>query len=500
MNFNSTQFYKAPNLHKLNNGNENLLAHSSPAKRSFVRTFGSLPTSSKKIKLSDAVNKSVQAMQNKNKTLSELVMNDDCNALQKYLTNEASSQVQLDAALLCAVQNDKLMAVDILLDFDANSNLRDVTGTSLLMLAAEKGYLDIFTQLHKKGASLTVVNDAGLSALDVAILNDHDSIVSYILDHALFMAIVQKRVDWVKRLLDLGVGSEQEYYLQIASQTLREKLAAFKLKTTLPQVIQCLDHHFSCLGLAVTVGADDIVQALPDSIPTHDEALSPAVKNSSPSISPPDDLEGVDESMQVATNRIVAEGPSKYAPQLASQVHFKKSRPSFPSYINSARKAATPKGVSTDSAHRLSYQNIRVSLETKGIDGSIDLIKALTIPARDFGTIKAGDTTYYDAAMVAKDHNDLLKLLNASPFNLRPGDSSTNRSLGSSFDPNKSPGGSHTPISKKLHKFALDVDDESRSSSVLTPTKLAAYEKKSSEAVLNQLPIRSLNKAFAEAT
>jgi hypothetical protein len=158
----------------------------------------------------------------------------------------------------------------------------------------------------------------------------------------------------------------------------------------------------------------------------------------------------------------------------------------------------------SDLAHRMSFQNIHEVIDGNVIGSDVieDLIKTLTIPSRDFGTWKAGDERLYRfVKQKEKDKGLLTRMLNSSPFNLRPGDSSTNRSIGKRLDPNLNASGRITPLSRSVSKYgeeyantvtppqpfepashdpAVNVDPECeqsyRSSTSVKESELAAFE------------------------
>ncbi|MBW4473710.1 MAG: DUF4157 domain-containing protein [Stenomitos rutilans HA7619-LM2] len=89
-----------------------------------------------------------------------------------------------------------------------------------------------------------------------------------------------------------------------------------------------------------------------------------------------------------------------------------------------------------DLAHRLSYHDIAKTVQEKPKQAIMSMIKKVTIPQRNFGTyIKIGDKTYYNNVVQhIHDTRKLIRLLNSSPYNLRPGVSSDNRSIGKRYD------------------------------------------------------------------
>jgi hypothetical protein len=158
----------------------------------------------------------------------------------------------------------------------------------------------------------------------------------------------------------------------------------------------------------------------------------------------------------------------------------------------------------SDLAHRMSFQDIHEVIDGNAVGSCVieDLVRALTIPSRDFGTWKVGDERLYRfVKKEGKDKSLLTKMLNSSPFNLRPGDSSTNRSIGKKLDPNLNASGRITPLSRSVsnygekysntvtppqpydpasHDPAVNVDPQCeqsyRSSTSVKESELAAFE------------------------
>lgn len=133
-------------------------------------------------------------------------------------------------------------------------------------------------------------------------------------------------------------------------------------------------------------------------------------------------------------------------------------------------------GDSYDMAHRLSFHDIQ-GIVMSGDQTEINkLIQALTIPQRDFGSDAQGDTSYYDKVKGITNQEDLIKALNNSPFNLRPGNSSVNRSIGAGFDGNIDDDGYETDQSEALRPFAKTFDPQGRTSSYLSDKELQKWE------------------------
>jgi hypothetical protein len=143
-------------------------------------------------------------------------------------------------------------------------------------------------------------------------------------------------------------------------------------------------------------------------------------------------------------------------------------RPNVRRMREHAREVLTNPHLNFDMAHRMSYHDIKETIFNPITTRAklIPLIRDLTIPKRNFGPVKRGDREYYHRAMnVINNKNALLRILNSSPFNLRPGDSSTNRSIGSRGDLHyeQRPGLKRTltPQSRDLEKWIQSNKGES---------------------------------------
>ncbi|MCJ8211075.1 hypothetical protein MUY27_15255 [Mucilaginibacter sp. RS28] len=126
-----------------------------------------------------------------------------------------------------------------------------------------------------------------------------------------------------------------------------------------------------------------------------------------------------------------------------------------------------------DLAHRLSYENIEYLY---GQDKNW-VLKNVTIPQRQFGAIAQGDKRYYNWVKQSSDDKEALQRLNSSPYNLRPGNASTNRSLGKKFDPNAQDDGTLTPQSEELIAGAKDKEHNLRSSTFYGDGDFNIWEK-----------------------
>ncbi len=131
---------------------------------------------------------------------------------------------------------------------------------------------------------------------------------------------------------------------------------------------------------------------------------------------------------------------------LAPTISGLKKRIPFMTHIHKLRKLWVAKHKRAfDMAHRFPYNKIKKEALEYIINNTAwkgsrfkKLVKAITIPQRNFGTISRGDKLYYKKIKrlikVNPDDIRILKYLNSSPFNLRPGDPSTNRSIGDNPD------------------------------------------------------------------
>ncbi len=121
-------------------------------------------------------------------------------------------------------------------------------------------------------------------------------------------------------------------------------------------------------------------------------------------------------------------------------------RPAFKGYARKLRRRGKRifKRRKFDLAHRVSYYKIN-KIISGGKKGEITkLIKCVMIPQRRFGRIPKGDRGLYNVTVklyrdykqnrTIKRKRKLLSELNSSPFNLRPGDPSKNRSIGKKPD------------------------------------------------------------------
>lgn len=163
-----------------------------------------------------------------------------------------------------------------------------------------------------------------------------------------------------------------------------------------------------------------------------------------------------------------------------SVIQFGGDRPSFSGPATKIKKQGAPllTGDEYDMAHRLSYQRIKEIVESGNNAVIHKMVKALTIPKRTFGVYKKGYQGYYNHVITITDQDELIKALNNSPFNLRPGNPSVNRSIGSGFDPNVDDSGYETDQSEGLEEFASQQGGQIRTSSYLSDKELSTWENK----------------------
>ncbi|WP_421871022.1 hypothetical protein [Marinoscillum sp.] len=152
----------------------------------------------------------------------------------------------------------------------------------------------------------------------------------------------------------------------------------------------------------------------------------------------------------------------------AKSVHKAKTiddRPGFVGPVNAMRdraKALHPTK-NIHMAHRLSWEDIKETVKKGSKKEIIKLAQDLMIPQRDFGSglfmVLKGDQRLFLAVgrlmnRYKKDPNlqkiQLVKALNSSPFNLRPGDGITNSSIQSNPDGHRDDSGSMTPTTSNL--------------------------------------------------
>ena len=153
----------------------------------------------------------------------------------------------------------------------------------------------------------------------------------------------------------------------------------------------------------------------------------------------------------------------------------KRKRPGF---SGPARKLRKGTDSSDDLAHRLSYHDIEQIVDSGNKLKVTKLIQKLTIPQRRFGKYNKGDKSYYNEVIKINDDDQLIKALNNSPFNLRPGNASVNRSIGAGFDPNVDDDGYDTDQTESLRPFAISKDVQGRTSSYLPDDDLEDWEDK----------------------
>ncbi|MCX2494459.1 hypothetical protein OQX63_13300 [Pedobacter sp. PF22-3] len=160
-------------------------------------------------------------------------------------------------------------------------------------------------------------------------------------------------------------------------------------------------------------------------------------------------------------------------------IQFGPGRPSFSGPAAKIRKNGSDhvKAKKYDMAHRLSLKDIRTIVTSKDHLLIKQVIKKVTIPERDFGKYKKGYKGYYNDVKDITDDSSLIKALNNSPFNLRPGNPSRNRSLGAAFDGNFDDDGYETDQSEALRPFARTHGKKHKTSSYLPDKDLKRWEK-----------------------
>jgi hypothetical protein len=148
----------------------------------------------------------------------------------------------------------------------------------------------------------------------------------------------------------------------------------------------------------------------------------------------------------------------------ATKLTVKIPRPGFIGSVDAMRedsKGMYP-GENIHMAHRLSWQQIELTLRGGDMTQITPMINNLTIPQRNFGNpahggVAKGNLDYYNAVQkVLSKYGpspELAKALNSSPYNLRPGDGSVNSAIGGDPDAHfdeTQPNEPMTPQSKAL--------------------------------------------------
>ncbi|MFZ6012079.1 MAG: hypothetical protein ACOYXT_17185 [Bacteroidota bacterium] len=175
-------------------------------------------------------------------------------------------------------------------------------------------------------------------------------------------------------------------------------------------------------------------------------------------------------------------------------------RPRFPGYVKKMREKSIEivkqandarRAIAIHMAHRVPWDSIREIIGS-GKQARIDtLIEALTVPKRDFGDpaklgVAANDPSYHQAIMnLIKKHGsnseEVLTALNASPYNLKPGDGIKNSAIGAGRDPHfdeSKPNKPMTPTSKSMADKKLFPDENKNfpSSDMLTMGEYSTWE------------------------
>ena len=184
-----------------------------------------------------------------------------------------------------------------------------------------------------------------------------------------------------------------------------------------------------------------------------------------------------DKESRVISARLIKKDKSKIISNtlsLAPTITGLKRRIPFMYNIRTLRKLWKAKHRKQfDMAHRFPYNRIKmealniIKIKTPWKGSRFkELVKVITIPQRNFGTISRGDKLYYRIVkrLITNNRNDIriLKYLNSSPFNLRPGDPSKNRSIGDNPDYHYDDiTRSLTPQSEMLEKFLQNPNGKS---------------------------------------
>lgn len=84
--------------------------------------------------------------------------------------------------LYFSVQTGRMEIVQLLLDADASANAFANDRMTSLLVAAERGHIDIFEALAPRGANLKATNSQGLNAFKLAVQGNHLTLVRRFLD------------------------------------------------------------------------------------------------------------------------------------------------------------------------------------------------------------------------------------------------------------------------------------------------------------------------------
>ena len=156
------------------------------------------------------------------------------NIVNKYLTAGANVNAQardtLTTPLMSASFKNNIDVVNILINYGANLNMRDINGNTALILACENGYFGIVDRLIQKTPDINIQNIQGINALMMACKSGNLRIVKRLLelpnininardfpgDTALIFACRSDKVDIVKLLLETGrvdINAQDQYGL-----------------------------------------------------------------------------------------------------------------------------------------------------------------------------------------------------------------------------------------------------------------------------------------------
>ncbi len=129
----------------------------------------------------------------------DLVDNDGCNTLMYASYNNQLNIVEYllqngglsiinsknnneETTLMLAAQRGFLEVVKLLIENNAYKNIRNLNGETALMLAAREGHLEIVKLLVKNNANKDLINNLGQTAADIARLSGNNQIEQYLLN------------------------------------------------------------------------------------------------------------------------------------------------------------------------------------------------------------------------------------------------------------------------------------------------------------------------------
>ena len=161
-------------------------------------------------------------------------------------------------------------------------------------------------------------------------------------------------------------------------------------------------------------------------------------------------------------------------------------RVSFRSHIRKTRKKTMNLlGRKFDMAHRYPYNFMKQDVDNYILVGRKfknsylkRILKATTIPVRNFGTLKKGDKTLYSQVkldIILGNYKAAIEKWNSSSINLRAGDPSKNRSIGGDLDLCVNPDRSPTPQSQLILDVYGKIDFDT--SDFMTLSEKKEFEK-----------------------